>query len=159
MEKPSQKQPVRGEQPVRESSRQREHVYEEPAQRDVSSTGISFLQLTPLVEAGMNVRLGLEYCCGEKEFYLEMLQTFAEQSGAKKTEIQELYDTANWEDYAIKVHALKSTSLTIGAEELSEKARLLEQAGRNGDTEFIHEYHNELLQIYDKVCESIMELE
>ncbi len=158
-EKPSQKQPVRGEQPVRESSRQREHVYEEPAQRDVSSTGISFLQLTPLVEAGMNVRLGLEYCCGEKEFYLEMLQTFAEQSEAKKTEIQGLYDAANWEDYAIKVHALKSTSLTIGAEELSEKARLLEQAGRNGDTEFIHEYHNELLQIYDKVCESIMELE
>ena len=121
--------------------------------------GVSFLQLTPLVEAGMNVRLGLEYCCGEKEFYLEMLQTFGEQSEVKKNEIQSLFETENWEDYAIKVHALKSTSLTIGAEELSEKARTLEQAGRNGDTDYIREHHSELLQMYDKVCSSIAELE
>ena len=60
---------------------------------------------------------------------------------------------------AIKAHALKSTSLTIGAEELSEKARALEQAGRNGDTEYIRQNHSELLEAYDKVCRSIQELE
>ena len=53
----------------------------------------------------------------------------------------------------------KSTSLTIGAEELSEKARALEQAGRNGDTEYIRQNHSELLEAYDKVCRSIQELE
>lgn len=107
----------------------------------------------------MNVRLGLEYCCGEKEFYLEMLQTFAEQSKAKKSELQSLYEAANWGDYAVKVHALKSTSLTIGAEQLSEKARMLEQAGRNNDIEYIHQNHSDLMQIYDRVCKSIAELE
>ena len=158
-----QERPARGESVQEKSSRrepiQRTPVREEAEKPDASSAGISFLQLTPLVEAGMNVRLGLDYCCGEKEFYLEMLQTFAEQSGVKKEEIESLYEAANWGDYAIKVHALKSTSLTIGAEELSEKARLLEQAGRNGDTDYIRENHSELLEIYDKVCNSIMELE
>lgn len=158
-----QERPARVESVQEKSSRrepiQRTPVREEAEKPDASSAGISFLQLTPLVEAGMNVRLGLDYCCGEKEFYLEMLQTFAEQSGVKKEEIESLYEAANWGDYAIKVHALKSTSLTIGAEELSEKARLLEQAGRNGDTDYIRENHSELLEIYDKVCNSIMELE
>ena len=118
-----QERPARGESVQEKSSRrepiQRTPVREEAEKPDASSAGISFLQLTPLVEAGMNVRLGLDYCCGEKEFYLEMLQTFAEQSGVKKEEIESLYEAANWGDYAIKVHALKSTSLTIGEEELS----------------------------------------
>ena len=147
-EKPAQREPLR-----------REPEREETGPEEAGSTGISFLQLTPLVEAGMNVRLGLEYCCGEKEFYLEMLQTFAEQSEAKKAEIQNLFETGNWGDYAIKVHALKSTSLTIGAEQLSEKARALEQAGRNGNTDYILQNHSELMQIYDKVCSSIGKLE
>ncbi len=150
--------------PMRQKTSQGEPVEDKPAEREAAKketapAGISFMQLTPLVEAGMNVRLGLEYCCGEKEFYLEMLQTFAEQSAAKKSELQRLYETANWGDYAVKVHALKSTSLTIGAEQLSEKARALEQAGRNNDTEYIKQNHSELMQAYDKVCESITELE
>ena len=168
-EESTQEKPVHKEEPTREKPKREESTQEKPERKkavqeesaslDASSMGVSFLQLTPLVEAGMNVRLGLEYCCGEKEFYLEMLQTFGEQSEVKKNEIQSLFETENWEDYAIKVHALKSTSLTIGAEELSEKARTLEQAGRNGDTDYIREHHSELLQMYDKVCSSIAELE
>ncbi len=157
-EKSERKEPER-EALVRKKSEHQEPVHEKSETEEPASEGNSLLQLKPLVEAGMNVRLGLEYCCGEKEFYLEMLQTFAEQSQAKKTELQSLYDSGSWGDYAIKVHALKSTSLTIGAEELSEKARVLEQAGRNGDTEYIRNHHLELLQIYDKVCRSIVELE
>ena len=52
--------------------------------------------------------------------YLEMLEMFCTQGPEKEKEIQTLYDAENWKDYAIKVHALKSTSLTIGAERLSE---------------------------------------
>ena len=70
-----------------------------------------------LEQAGINVEMGLAFCCGEDEFYEEMLRMFSSQCAEKKDEIISLYEASNWADYAVKVHALKSTSLTIGAEE------------------------------------------
>ena len=112
----------------------------------------------PLSDIGVNIQLGLDYCCGEDEFYIEMLQMFYSQAAQKKAEIISLYDDGNWTDYTVKVHALKSTSLTIGAEQLAEQARLLEQAGKNNDLEYIRKNHPSLLRLYDKLCETIAEL-
>ena len=109
----------------------------------------------PLIDVGVNIQLGLDYCCGEDEFYIEMLQMFYSQAEQKKAEIISLYDTANWTDYTVKVHALKSTSMTIGAEQLAEEARLLEQAGKQNDLEYIRQNHASLLCLYDKICETI----
>ena len=97
----------------------------------------------------------MEYCSDEEEFYREMLQMFAEQYPQKRDEIVSLYEASAWDDYAIKVHALKSTSLTIGAERLSECARMLEAAGKKADAEYIAQNHGELLGLYEKVCSSI----
>ncbi|MCI8637713.1 MAG: response regulator [Coprococcus sp.] len=111
-----------------------------------------------LERAGINVEMGLDYCCREEEFYLEMLRMFCFQSEERKEELDFLYEDSNWEDYAIKMHALKSTSLTIGAEELSAYAKTLEQAGKNGDVEYIRENHLKLMEMYKTVCESIVGL-
>lgn len=108
-----------------------------------------------LQQAGINVQMGLDYCCGEEEFYLEMLQMFHEQCPEKKKEIHSLYEGANWADYVVKVHALKSASLTIGAERLSAHAKALEQAGKEEDIEYIRENHSILLELYDEVSGSI----
>ncbi|MCI8659773.1 MAG: response regulator [Lachnospiraceae bacterium] len=108
-----------------------------------------------LVRIGINVQLGLDYCCGEEDFYLEMLRMFCSQAEEKRAEIVALYDAANWADYTVKVHALKSTSLTIGAERLAEQAKLLEQAGKNGNTEYIYHSHPILLNLYDEICDTI----
>lgn len=110
-----------------------------------------------LVSLGINVQMGLDYCCQEEDFYREMLQMFCSQHTEKKAEIISLYESANWTDYAIKVHALKSTALTIGAEQLSEKAKALELAGKSGDIEYIRQNHAAMLCLYDTVCESIAE--
>ena len=80
---------------------------------------------------------------------------YYDQSVEKREEIISLYETENWEDYAVKVHALKSTSLTIGAEELSERAKALEHAGKKEDVAFIRENHPELLRMHEEVCSSI----
>ena len=111
-----------------------------------------------LVRAGINVGLGLDYCSGEEGFYLEMLQMFCNQEEEKRKEIESYYEEGNWTDYAIKVHALKSTSLTIGAEELSSQAKALEQAGKEENVEYIRENHPRLLQTYREVCQSIADL-
>ncbi len=108
-----------------------------------------------LIRAGINVKMGLDYCCGEEEFYEEMLQMFCSQREERKEEIIAFYEAGNWPDYAVKVHALKSTSLTIGAEELSAYAKSLEMAGKKGDVDYIIEHHPALLRMYDEICESI----
>jgi len=114
---------------------------------------------TPLFDnlrrIGINVELGLNYCYGAEDFYTEMLQMYYEQSTEKRSEIVSLYENEDWAGYAIKVHALKSTSLTIGAEKLSGQAKALELAGKSGDAAYIRENHQTMLQSYDAVCACI----
>ena len=117
--------------------------------------GESAIPYARLAQAGINVELGLNYCGGDEDFFREMLRMFHAQSGEKKAEILALYEEANWTDYAIKVHALKSTSLTIGAETLSAQAKELELAGKRGDAEFIAAHHAALLCAYDEICAQI----
>lgn len=111
-----------------------------------------------LSDIGLNVETGLEYCCGEDGFYREMLQMFYGQGSEKKKELTALYEAANWADYAVKVHALKSTALTIGAEELSTRAKALEQAGKKEDAVYIKENHSAMLHMYEELCENLSRL-
>ena len=119
------------------------------------TAGGAALPYDRLTQAGVNVELGLEYCSGDEEFYREMLRMFYAQSGDKRAEIVSLYESANWTDYAVKVHALKSTSLTIGAEALSAQAKELELAGKRGDIDFVREHHPALLRAYEALCSNI----
>ncbi len=131
-----------------------------PAPSDTSgSDAPPSLSFDSLAQIGINIEMGLDYCGGEEDFYLEMLEMFCSQAEEKKAEIISLYDAAVWADYAIKVHALKSTSLTIGAEKLSEQAKALELAGKKADEAYIRQNHPLLLSLYDKVCEHIAGLQ
>ena len=98
------------------------------------------------------MQMGLDYCAGDEDFYREMLGMFSGQGQAKREEIAALYESGDWPEYAVKVHALKSTSLTIGAEELSAQAKELELAGKRGDGDFIRERHPALLQAHAQLC-------
>jgi CheY-like chemotaxis protein len=82
---------------------------------------------------GLDVRQGLARC-GTEETYLETLTIYARGAGELATELNRycaLKDSAN---AIIKVHALKSTSRAIGAEQLGAFAERLEQAGKSGNT-------------------------
>ncbi len=114
--------------------------------------------LTPMERLqllGIDTQMGLDYCAGAKDFYLEMLQMYCGQAEEKRLEIVSLYENGDWAGYAVKVHALKSTSLTIGAKGLSEQAKALELAGKDGDEKYIKEHHAELIQAYEAVCQGI----
>lgn len=108
-----------------------------------------------LAQAGINTQLGLDYCAGEDDFYMEMIQIFCAQSEQKRAEIASLYEEENWADYATKVHALKSTSLTIGAEALSAQSKELELAGKRGDVDYIRAHHSDLMRAYADLCANI----
>ena len=102
----------------------------------------------------MNLEVALKYCMDSKSFTIQMLTTFAE--GSKKADkIEEKFAAQDWKNYQILVHALKSTSMSIGAENLSEAAKALEFAAKNDETEKILSEHAALMEFYAKVREEI----
>ena len=119
------------------------------ARPETAFEGIPYDRLS---QAGVNTELGLDYCAGDEDFYREMLRMFCAQGGEKRAEIISLYESANWADYAVKVHALKSTSLTIGAEAFSAQAKELEMAGKQGDTGYIQAHHAALMEAHEALC-------
>lgn len=95
---------------------------------------------------GMDYEIGLEYCAGEEDFYLEMIEAYLEEENADT--IDQKYKDEDWKDYQILVHALKSTSLQIGAVDMSETAKAVELATKEGDINFVKANHEAMLEKY-----------
>lgn len=96
------------------------------------------------IEAGISERvhlirkqLGVEYCGGNRTMYLDVLSSYREEVAENIELIKDYYTLKDWKNYEILVHALKSSSLTIGAGTLSEEAKAHEMAAKSGDEEFI----------------------
>ena len=102
----------------------------------------------------INLEVALKYCMDSKSFFTQMLMTFSD-GGKKADKIEEKFAAQDWKNYQIFVHALKSTSLSIGAENLSESAKKLEMAAKRGQIEEILANHEALIAEYKKVREEI----
>lgn len=101
----------------------------------------------------LNVTSGMAFCCNDTEFYLQIIMTFLEED--KSEDIIKTYNEKDYENYRIIVHALKSTSRTIGAEDLSEEARKLEMAARENNTGYIDENTQRVLLVYKDLMNKI----
>ncbi|MCR4909222.1 MAG: response regulator [Lachnospiraceae bacterium] len=95
----------------------------------------------------INASEGLKNC-GSGKTYLIVLKTFFETISEGADEIEDYYRREDWENYTVKVHALKSSARTIGATALSDLAAMLEKAGEDKDTEVIKAYTGKLLARY-----------
>ena len=85
---------------------------------------------------------------GSAKAYISLLRIFYESLDERADELDELYGTDNLKDYTIKVHALKSSARIIGAEVFGMAAQKLENAGKNGDTEYIRLHHGPFMETY-----------
>ena len=103
----------------------------------------------------LNEEIGLKYCAGMEEMYVEMLQMFCDLSPEKMQTLQETFLASDWKNYIVFVHALKSTALGIGACQLSELAKKLELAGKADEIEVIKAEHNELMTLYEETVETV----
>ena len=90
---------------------------------------------------------GLEYC-GDADDYLFAIETYLVSIDAKADQIEENWKNGDYDDYILNVHSLKSTSVAIGAIDLSEKAKKLEMAAKNGEEEMIRQETPTLLRDY-----------
>ena len=93
--------------------------------------------------------------CGTAEVYADAVKEYVENIMDTADEIERLFQAEDWNNYTIKVHALKSTSAIIGATEVSEKAKELEAAGNVGDIHTIRENTAPLLEEYRRLFETL----
>ena len=102
--------------------------------------------------------LGLKYCNESEEIYQEMVKIYCLQGQKNIPKLSEYYELRDWKNYKIIVHAIKSTSLVIGATTFSEKAKRMEQlASENAEEsllveceKFLEEYKEFLDCIKDR---------
>lgn len=101
----------------------------------------------------IDVETGMFYTGGTQDAYLSILGLFVKKGDDKYHIIQSLYENKEWKNYVIEVHALKSTSLSLGAKELSALAKKLELAGKSGDYSVIEDNQEQLMKQYKEVLE------
>ena len=106
---------------------------------------------------GLNVKAGVEHC-GGIESYMDALTVFAQSIESAADLIENYYKSEDWQNYTTKVHALKSTAKVVGANELSEKARRLEDAGNSGYFNEIKQDTEPLLKLYRSYAEKLSQL-
>ncbi|MBP8968190.1 MAG: response regulator [Lachnospiraceae bacterium] len=112
-------------------------------------------ELASLRKAGVEPEDGLRYCRGDVEFYKTLLLEYSKNVSKKIAELKKYYDTSDWSDYSIRVHAVKSTSKMIGAAEISALAKFLEDASKASDVKMIDTRHDEFMSGYEKLMKAI----
>ena len=77
------------------------------------------------------------------------MQSYLDNADKTRNDITTAYEAEDYTNYTIYVHALKSTSKMVGALTLSEKARLLEMAGKESNIDYIKESHDEVMELFE----------
>lgn len=145
-------------------------LLEEMLKKYLSELGIEIKTISELIEAEkspdsgkqqkeaetntiLDLEKGLKYCGGMQDMYEEMLQMFCDLGAEKMEQLQNAFDTEDWKNYTILVHALKSTSLSIGGCQVSELAFELEKAGKENEISVIKEKHKNVMLFYQQTIE------
>lgn len=112
------------------------------------STETEAKALEALKHAGIQIDQGIAYC-GDKEGFAEILAIYHKEGAKRKSRLQDYFKEQDWKNYVITVHALKSNSKGIGANELAELALNLEMAGKENRIDYILENHETMLEMHD----------
>ena len=106
---------------------------------------------------------GVELCNNDEELYKEIIDAYFEQGRQNIRALVDFYDSEDWYNYAILAHAIKSTSLNVGAREFSKVAANHESAAKNSNGEFVKAsfsaFINEYRQILSEVHRLIEDME
>ncbi len=92
---------------------------------------------------------------GSEDAFLSVLQIYYDSYDAKSDEIRHFYEEKDWENYTIKVHALKSSSRLVGALKLGDDAEALENAGKQQDIDFITSHHDKMMDEYRTIRDAL----
>ncbi len=113
---------------------------------------------TLLAKAGIVPGKGMEFCMNDKKLYVSVLAEYANDSDDKIREMQEYFDTEDWENFIVRIHSIKSSSRMIGAEELARAARAIEEAAQEMDLVFVKDMFPKFLPRYQLTADTVRDL-
>lgn len=106
-------------------------------------------EFASLRSVGIEPKAGLRYCQGDVDLYRSLLAEYAYGEIEKGNNLHKSFEEANWHDYSIYVHSLKSSSKMIGATALSVRAAKLEVAANAEDVASIVTEHDAMMEEYE----------
>ncbi len=122
-------------------------AYSSAEEVSIEETGKdSSLTIEKARSLGLNVDAALVYACDEEDFYLELLSDYATGASEKCDELSSYFENGDLKNYSILVHSIKSSSRTIGADEISDRAKALEDASKNDNMVFVKENHDKFVR-------------
>lgn len=103
----------------------------------------------------LDIPMAVEAAEGDKDCVIFLFESFRDNVDKNKADIVSAYEKEDFSNYTIFVHALKSTSKMIGAQNLSEMARKMEESGKAGDFDYIKENYDAMITELDAVVSEI----
>ena len=103
---------------------------------------------------GIDMSAAMRYYSGDEAGFVALLELYYMEGQRKIPLLQKLANT-NLPDYQTEMHALKSSSASIGAVDISEMARAQENAAAQGDKSLIDRQLPLLLETYEELLERI----
>jgi HPt (histidine-containing phosphotransfer) domain-containing protein len=138
----------------------RQWVRDKDREKEQPDSGAAFEAAAPgaeipgIVIPGVDLVKGAEQFGGDLGIYWDVLKSFAQNTPPLLDKIRS-FSTNELNDYAIIVHGIKSSSRSIGAEDLGAQAEALEHAAKAGDVDFVREHHDIFLRAADLVIEGL----
>lgn len=125
--------------------------YEDKAKEDTTKDIHIPEELGELTELPVDVAAGIANS-GSVDDYIMLIKVFRESLDDRKRELDRLFNDRDYRNYIIKVHALKSSLLLIGAKHQAEYAQKLEDAGKQGDYDYIMSNHEQFMSEYGRLA-------
>ena len=131
------------------------HHYTDSGQKEETPVESSKHVKGPQAENSLvDWKKGRALCMEDEEFYREMLQTFLDSPSAM--ELRRYYEESDFENYRIKIHAIKTNLANIGAMSVSDLAKQLELALKNdNNVSYVQENHEEFMTVYERVVSEV----
>ena len=129
--------------------------YEEETETTLDTSQSAEISILKNALSQIDIINGIANCGGKIDDYLKVLKITYDYGEIQLNELKNAFDKKDYETYIIKIHSLKSTSLNIGATEISALARRQEEEGRAGNFAYIDEYMSTFQTEYRKLLEKL----
>lgn len=137
-----------GEETNSETEETVETIVEEPTAAPILAK--EWFEEIPMLESDVGMKNS-----GSKDAFLSVLKIYYDSYDVKSKELNDFFAAKDWENYTIKIHALKSSSRLVGAVKLGSDAEALEMAGKNGDISFIEANHAAAMKEYEEIKDAL----